>query len=382
VKSSRTIYLRPSSAHLWRRCAGYAAIMSAVTVALGDEADNDVREDGTATHWLSAETWSKGDAWPDWVFPALGSMSPNGREITEELTRGAGEYLDELASWGHPDHTRIESPLPTGAVFPGTQDGTPDAYQVLPWSPLGRLADLKMGFRVVEVWRNDQLIVYGWTLFCLFPHLMELELIIVQPRAAHPERSVRTWRVSREEMRPLAEALQAAALNAHADDPVCVVNDGCRNCGAAHACRTLAAAGGAGVDTSYDATPFELTSVELGYELTKLQQAAQHMEHRITGLTAQAESIIRTGKTVPGFELSRRATRYRWPEEKQAEVEQLGKLLNVEVHEPPKLKSPAKLRNVFPGLDVQAMYAERPTGELTLKAIDPQQAIKAFTHRK
>lgn len=379
--SPRTIYLRPSAAHTWKRCAGYAALMSTVRAPLED-AGNDVRDDGTATHWLAQQAWSMPeDAVFHWPFPPHGSLSPNGREITEELTRGAEEYLNFLASWGTPLNTRVESTLPTGSIFPGTSDGTPDAYWVTPTSTLGRLADLKMGFRPHEVWRHSQLIVYGWTLFCLYPHLTELELTIVQPRAAHRDGTIRSWRVSREEMRPLAEELQQAARNAHAESPVCTVNDSCGDCKAAHACRTLQAAGGAGVDISYESTPHELTPEQLGYELTKLQQAAKHMEHRITGLSVQAESLLKSGRRVPGFERARRATRWRWRDECLAQIEQLGRLLGVETS-PPKLRTVAQLRDAFHNLDVQSMFAELPTGELTLQATDPNEALRAFTQRK
>lgn len=371
----RVIYLRPSKAETWGICAGYARLCCEVKAPLEDKG-NDVREDGTATHWLAAMRWANSDPA---LEPKVDSMSPNGRVLTEELFRGADEYLAYLLTW--PGQAVLEQPLPTGSFFKGTSDGTPDAFLVLPTSTRGRLADLKMGFRPVEVWRNKQLIVYGWTIMCLFPHLTELEMTIVQPRAAHKDGTVRTWLGSRDELRELAAELQAAALNAHADNPLCVVNDTCDNCAVGHACRSLAANGGAGVDISYDATPHELTPNELAYELTKLQAAAQHIEYRITGLSAQAESLIRRGKRVPGFGLERRATRKRWRDESVAEVEQIGRLFGVDVLEAPKLRTPAKLRGTFPGIDIEAMYAEQPTGELALKATDPLEAIKAFTSR-
>lgn len=380
----RVIYLRPSKADTWFHCAGYAKLCTDVVAPIEDKG-NDVREDGTATHWLSESAWTIDALFPErspWSWPELGSMSPNGREVTEELVRGATEYLDFLRSWGHTDIVRVESTLPTGAFFPGITDGTPDAYLVLPTSTRGRLADLKMGFRPVEVWRNKQLIVYAWTIMNLFPHLTEMELTIVQPRAAHKDGTIRTWLVSRDELRELAAELRQAALNAHAENPLCVVNENCDNCAVAHACRSLQAAGGHGIETSYDATPHELSPSELAYELHKLQAAAQHIEHRITGLSAQAESLIRRGQRVPGYGMERRATRKRWRDEKTAEIEQLGRLFGVEVLEAPKLRSPAKLRGTFPGVDIEAMYAEQPTGELVLKATDPLEAIKAFTTRK
>lgn len=374
--TNRIIYLRPSSAHTWGKCAGFAKL-NATVKALPEFADNSVREDGTATHWLASEQALSGGVWP---WP-LGELSPNGREITEELIRGAEDYLAVIKSWNDGPHLFIETSLPTGSIFPGTQDGTPDAFMVSPHSTLGRLADLKMGFRLVEVWRHPQLIVYGWTLFCLYPHLTELELTIVQPRAAHRDGPVRTWRVTREEMRPLAEHLQAMAVNAHAADPVCTLNDGCGDCGAAHACVTLMAAGGVGIDAAYDATPLVLTPVQIGYELTKLQAAAKHMEHRITGLTAQAESIARRDGKIPGFTMGRIGTRWRWKDEHRDELVTLGKALGVDVFTT-KLKTVPQLRDAFPGLNVQSMYAELPTGALRLEATDPNEAIKAFTHRK
>lgn len=372
----RVIYLRPSKADTWGICAGFAKLCTDVVAPIEDKG-NDVREDGTATHWLSHMRWTNSNPA---LEPRVDSLAPNGRVLTEELFRGADEYLAYLLTW--PGQAVLEQTLPTASFFKGITDGTPDAYLVLPTSTRGRLADLKMGFRPVEVWRNKQLIVYGWTIMCLFPHLTELEMTIVQPRAAHKDGTVRTWLVDRDELRALAAELQQAALNAHAENPLCVVNETCDNCAVGHACRSLAAAGGKGIETSYDATPHELTPNELAYELSKLQSAAMHIEHRITGLSAQAESLIRRGKRVPGFGLERRATRKRWRDDKAAEVEQVGRLFGADVLAPPKLQSPAKLRGMFPGIDIEAMYAEQPTGELVLKATDPLEAIKAFTSRK
>ncbi len=372
----RVIYLRPSKADTWFHCAGFAKLCTDVVAPIEDKG-NDVREDGTATHWLAQKLWVNSDPA---LEPKVDSMSPNGRVLTEELFRGAEEYLSFLLTW--PGYATLEQTLPTSAFFKGITDGTPDAFLVLPTSTRGRLVDLKMGFRPVEVWRNKQLIIYAWTIMCLFLHLTEMEITIVQPRAAHRDGTMRTWLVTRDELRELAAAIQVAALNAHAENPLCVVNETCGDCAVGHACRTNQAAGGHGIETSYDATPHELSPSELAYELSKLQAAAMHIEHRITGLSAQAESLIRRGKRVPGFSLERRATRKRWRDEKTADIEQVGRLFGVEVLEAPKLRTPAKLRGTFPGIDIEALYAEQPTGELVLKATDPLEAVKAFTSRK
>lgn len=376
TRAKRAIYLRPSTSHAWKVCAGYAALMAAFAGLLGlseplppEPGDNEVREDGTAAHWLAHELWMG-------KTHIVGELSPNKRELTDEMFAGVEEYHQYLRSL--PESPMLEQTLPVGSIFRGVQDGTPDAWCVSGVTLY--LPDFKFGFRPVEVWRNPQLIIYAWTLLMLHPHVTDVELCIVQPRCTHVHGTVRVWATTREELRPLAEALQQAANAAMAEDPLCVVSDACRDCAAASACRAKQAAGFAGAEVAYDAQPHVLTPIQLGYELAKLQAAAKHIEHRITGLTTQAESILHARQRVPGYELGRAGTRWRWRD--PYHVITLGKFLGVDVHAPPKLKTVAQLRDSFPGLDVQAMFAEKPVGENRLKQSDPNEAIRAFTQRK
>ena len=53
----RQAYLRPSSAAIWSKCHGYAALNAALGTEYVEETDNEIREDGTACHWLAAEGW-------------------------------------------------------------------------------------------------------------------------------------------------------------------------------------------------------------------------------------------------------------------------------------------------------------------------------------
>jgi hypothetical protein len=140
----------------------------------------------------------------------------------------------------------------------------------------------------------------------------------------------------------------------------------------------LQAAALGAAEVSYDATPFELNEQQLGYELSKLMQAQRHLEHRISGLSAQAESLLRRGQRIPGFEMGRMATRWRWRPGTEQLVVRLGEMFNVDVMMPAKVKSVAKLRNAFP-IDVQAMYGDKPVGELKLVMSDPNEAAKRFS---
>lgn len=349
--------------------AAFYELTGQVAPQVSEPGDNEVREDGTAAHWLAHELWLG-------KSHMVGELSPNKRELTEEMFAGVEEYHDYLRSL--PEPPALEQTLPVGSIFKGVQDGTPDAWCISGVTLY--LPDFKYGFRPVEVWRNPQLIVYAWTLLTLHPHVTDVELAIVQPRCSHVHGTVRVWATTRDELRPLAEALQAAAHAAMADDPMCSVSDACRDCDASSACRTKQAAALNACEVSYDAQPHVLTPAELGYELTILQAAAKHIEHRITGLTTQAEAILTARQRVPGYELGRAGTRWRW-RNPQAIVT-LGKFLGVDVHAPPKLKTVPQLRDSFPGLDVQSMFAEQPVGENRLKQSDPNEALRAFTSRK
>lgn len=369
----RQAYLRPSSAAAWSKCAGYAALNAALGTEFVEETDNEIREDGTACHWLAAELWAGCPV-------EAGTLAPNGREITEEMFYAVDEYHSLLRSWSVPEVV-IEQQVPVSTVFPGVADGTPDAWGYDIDTRTLFVADLKYGFRPVEVWRNAQLIVYAWTILMMLlnaGHRVDrIRLFICQPRCPHREGTTREWSVDPVQLGELAAILRDAAQACYAPNPPCTVGPQCRNCPGAYGCLTLQAAAGSGIEISYDATPFELNEQQLGYELSKLMQAQQHIEHRINGLSMQAESLIRKGKRVPAFELGRKATRWRWRSGSEPIIKRLGELFGVDVMQEPKLKTVAKLRDAFP-VDVQAMYAEKPDGELTLRMVDPNEAIRKF----
>lgn len=370
----RQVYLRPSAAGVWSKCAGYAALNASLGTTPSDESDNDVREDGTACHWLAAELWEGRQH-------NVGDLSPNNRELTDEMFRAVDEYFEVLRCWPG-INVVVEQTIPVSQFFPGIADGTPDAWACCVSDNMLFVADLKYGFRPVEVWRNAQLIVYAWTLVCQLTKQgyapQQVQLTICQPRCAHRDGTTRTWTVGVQELAELAAWYAAQAQDCYAPNPPCTVNPGCRDCPAAHACRTLQAAALGAAEVSYDATPFELNEDQLAYELATLMQAQRHIEHRITGLSTQAESLLRRGKRIPGFEMGRMATRWRWRPGSEQLVVRMGELFNVDVMAAPKLLSVAKLRHAFP-VDVQAMYGDKPTGELKLVMSDPNEAFKRFT---
>lgn len=373
MNDGRQVYIRPSNAAILSRCYGYAALNAALGTEYVEEQDNEVREDGTACHWLAKEVW---DGRP--VEP--GGLAPNGRELTEEMFAAVDEYHALLRSWNTPGVV-LETLIQVSEFFPGMQDGTPDAWGYDPISYTLYVGDLKYGYRPVEAWRNPQLTVYGWTLVCLLVaagyKVHNIKLYIFQPRVAHREGYARCWSTDTPTLAQLAKTIADHVLECLKPNPPCTPNPGCRNCAAAYGCETLQAAAGSAMEVSYDATPFVLTAQQAGCELAKLMAAQQHIENRITGLSTQAESLIKRGDRVPGFEMGRSATRWRWRPGTDALLRRLAPLFGVEVMDEPKVKTVAKLRDKLPQAVID-MYAFKPDGELKLRLVDPNEAIRRF----
>ncbi len=374
---SRAEYLRPSSAATWVLCGGNVAMRAAFPSA-PDEADNEVCEDGTACHWLAAEIY-------EGRMPAEGSLAPNGRVITEEMFEAVDMYHEEIFSWTNVVPV-VEQPVDCSVIYEGMR-GTPDVWAYNPDKRRLYIADLKFGFRFVEVWENWQLIIYAAAILeLLFPdradyddQTITIEFAIVQPRSFHRAGPVRKWCVKASDLRAYVTILKHAAHVAMQDNPMCTPNPGCGDCPGRHACMTYQHAAYTALEQSYDSVPLELSPAALGKELTVLKTALKRIEGRISGLEVQAESQLRNGKSIPGWILAPTFARETWQEGKDADVLTLEKYFpGVTLRKPAKAITPAQARKVIPK-DVVSLYAHKPSTGVRLTKQDPLEAKKAFS---
>lgn len=368
----RTIeHLRPSRAATWSVCSG-SIEMAAMFPAAPDDADNDVAEDGTACHWLAAEVLAG-------RFPQEGTLAPNGRVLTEEMFDAVDLYVATVRSEFWRDAiTEVEQPVDCSAIYPG-MSGTPDVSQRRP--DMLRVADLKFGFRFVEVWDNLQLIIYALALAALhkLPDDMLVELCIIQPRSWHRDGQVRAWTTKigtlRAKFLPL---LQARAKEVMEGRPQFLPNPGCLDCPGRHICIALQNSALTQLEVAYGMSNNELSPAALGNELARLKDGAKKMEARITGLEAQAEHLLRAGKVVPGWSLQPTTARETWqPGAEQAIIAIAREHFGVDVARPQKAITPNQARHLLPTAIV-ANYAHKPSTGVKLKKQDPYAARKVF----
>lgn len=373
----RARFLRPSGAAIWSKCYGYAKLCAAILAELPDyyeeETDIDVREDGTACHWLAHEVWNRRNH-------ETGTLSPNHRLITDEMHDAVSDYHALLCSW--PNVVAVlEEKMPVSHAVWGCQDGTPDAFAFDPDTYTLYIADLKFGFRFVEVWFNLQMTLYAFgIIYQLDLDIYRLTIVfhIFQPRSQHPEGQLRVWRTTGKQLIGLIDELRLAAAASMGENPPCTVNPGCLNCPVRHACKAYQASALQVVPMCSDSTPHTLTGWQLSRELAVLEDAQRKLEGRISGLKEQAAYMARASSEVfPFHELRQGVGRERYVDATaESTVLNLSKHFKVDAAKPVRPKSPAQLRKGgFPS-NILKQYVERPSTGLKMYRVGPHDAAK------
>lgn len=352
------------------------------------QGDNEVREEGLAGHWAAYEI---GNGRP---IP-VGTIAPNGVELTDDILDGVLLYLQFLFGFGLPVY--MEAPVAIPRIH-AECEGTVDAWIWDSVRRLLRVPDLKLGYRPIDPFECWQLLAYlaGIIDQLKLTEHFDFELIIVQPRAyGHPP--IKTWRGNSEMLAPYFKKLQdkahqAAHIYTHGTGgtvplvgdygPAFVAGPHCDGCSARGSCEALHSASMAIVDMGSDRALEESADVRhAGYRLRRLMRARETLEAEIGGLEARLEHEIRAnGALIPLFEISGGAGKLTWKEGIETQVLATGQMLGVTLAKPVKPLTPlqaiAAMKNVAPGVIEQ--FAERRPGKMKLRLLAENHAQKLF----
>lgn len=333
--------------------------------------------EGEAGHWVAART-VRGELTP------LGTITPVGLPVTEEMIEGAELYAEAV---GSPQH--VEERLPASEEFGPDCWGTPDAWSFGVMHVDGQppytleVSDYKFGHRYVDVFENWQLVCYACLIIDAVLKLNGLQdqavrvvFKIIQPRNFTAEGPVRTWSCMASDLRPLRNQIRQAIERAQSDDAQCLVGPACRDCSARAYCGTLQRAAMSAIEEAGRVTPLELPPGALGLELRMLERAGLLIKARAAGLREVAMETIRGGVMIPGFRTETGLGRQRWrvPMDQVVALEAvIGKKLTE-----PKAVTPKQAIKLGVPAEIVAAFSETPNGETKLIEDDGSMTRRIF----
>ena len=346
-----------------------------------EPADSPKSMEGTAAHWVCAEFLAGHDQ------IAIGTLAPNGIAVTQEMVEGAQMYVDSFPhdALGPGGSLVAEYRVIAPSIHPTDCWGTLDARYIK--NNTVHIKDYKFGHAYVDVFQNWQMIAYAAATLDEMPQLddrlMRFEFTIVQPRCFHADGPVRTWSVQASDLRGYFNILRAAAEKALSPLASLEVGPHCAYCPAIHACPAAQKAAQSAFDLAQSVIPSPLDPASLSLLLRRIKTATNTLKAMSGGLEEEAESRIRHGERIPGFDLIPGRGKTEWSKP-PGEIEALGALFGTDFRKTGCI-TPIQARKMLKdrGMDegVVAAYSEAKSGALQLGETNMAEMAAVFGNR-
>lgn len=357
--------LAPSSAHRWMNCPGSIALSEGL-----EESPSWFAAEGTAAHQVAERCLS--GAWtPSRFLDTVERADGMNFTVDPEMVDGVQMYLDVCREiMGESDEYAIEERLDVSSIVDGVY-GTGDfvAYRQAP-TRRATIVDLKYGRGVaVSVAANEQLLTYALGVAQRYHNrgVDEVELVVVQPRAPHPDGPVRRWVTDIIGLHEHAMALQQAADKINSGEQELVPGDWCQFCDATAICPALA-------NTVEDIVGNEDPRMYDAETLAKKMLSLTVVKNWCAGVEKFAHAEVVRGKVLPGLKLVYKRAMRRWKNEVEA-IEWMG-LMGIEPYE--KVRSPAQVEMELPRKDrriIAELAESRSSGTVLAPLDDPRPAV-------
>ncbi|UUJ74506.1 RecB family exonuclease [Microcystis phage Mae-Yong1326-1] len=314
------------------------------------------------------------------------------REVEKRRAGGVGEWIEQRVSLD-----KLWAPAQPPADLFGTADWIGVRQDTARKRLVVSVLDFKFGAGVaVEARDNTQLLYYalGALLFLDVASTVRLrdgwgldvEAVIVQPRAQHPEGPVRVAHYSGLDVLAWGdEVLKPAVEKALAPDAPIVIGTHCRWCSALAICPAMK-------QTALDAArqefgplppqPVDLTGPELADLLTKVEP----LEAWLDALREEARTRIETGQRVPGWRVVDRKGRRSWTRNDYDTAAALNGVLgglraNNVVQATTKINSPAEIEKLLTPQEWEKVLAaglvsEGKASRVLVRDTDPRNAAR------
>lgn len=356
--------LRPSSAHMWMRCAAQPRMAS----MMPPELPGDPAREGTCAAWV-AEMVLTGAV--SSTNDMIGRSHENGWLVEPDMAYHIGKYVDLVRSNGGDIHT--ERRVKLNDVI----EGTPDAFAVMTSSHTLCVDDLKYGYGLVEPYRNPQVSIYaGAIVRMLTARNVRIDVVhlgIYQPRAWHPAGPHRRWSVRPETLMAFVHEIEAAGRRAQDPEAVTTPGDHCRYCPAAATCVGIANANYENYERIARDDQRHMRAEELSVELAFLERAEAMLKGRKDAIHAEAAARMTKGEYVPDYHLERAAGQRRFTKSRDV----IRAMTGIDPRSE-KLVTPAELERMGASPSIVARLVETPRTKPQLKRVPPGYYANVF----
>ena len=369
--------LGASSAHRWLACPGSVKMSEGVEdVAV----QSPYATEGTLAHSYAEVMIAN----TDWDKASV----IGGTEVPIEMPAYIKVYTDLIKEFQqYCDWSEVECMFDLASLEPPVDAyGTADfvGYRAEDESLI--VADLKYGTGVVvEPEGNVQLMYYAVGALLAYQAagnnatVSRVRLVIVQPRAYHPDGVIREAVIDIEDLMEFSFTLIQGMHDTQREDAELIPGDHCRWCRAAAVCPALLEKNQeiAGTDFSDDVAevgidPRTLSPEYVGHMLTQLDS----IEHWINSVRMYAQNELERGNEIPGWKLVAKQARRKWKDE--AAVLTWAQEKSIVVIEP-RILSPAQVEKRLPaGSKLPEQLTEKySSGNKIARASSPLPAITA-----
>lgn len=401
--------LAPSSAHRWLACAGSIALSQGIESKSGIFAD-----EGTAAHTLGElclrENLDAVDFLGGHVNIRNGTVlraegvGDGIFAITDEMVDGVQLYVDTVRDMIEPgDDVEFEAKLDLTHI-PGMEFGTGDAliYKVKQRRLV--VADLKYGRGVVvEVAENPQLHLYAIGAAKRFHNrgIDTIEMVIVQPRAAHKDGPVRRQVIDATDLVETRMGIEGRAVRVlEANSTISAARHGgllitqeewdgiylnpgdhCRFCPAAAICPALQKEALAVAEMEFSDEPpsvADMTPAQMVVVLAK----ADRIDMWATAVKRRAHDFATRGGELPGMKLVATKAFRRWRDADDAKF-QLTSIVGIpedDLYGAPKMISPAAVEKLIGRKrksEIADLISSASSGTILVSVDDPRQPVRA-----
>lgn len=302
---------------------------------------------GTAAHELGEFCLVNGH---EDAFAFIGEEH-NGHKVDDNMARAVQVYIDHIRATAllEPSLCRYEKRFSLDKLDPPMpMFGTADCIIYGKESGTLYVLDYKHGQGVaVEVEDNAQLKYYALGAILEIGDkapVNKVITVVIQPRAMHPDGSVRQHSYSRDEIMDFGTELIDAAHESLKPNAPRIAGDHCKFCKAAGTCSALRNDALAVAQDEFGAVKDinDLTPAEVADYLEKVPL----IEEWIKSLRRHANYILESGNTLPGYKLVEKRPTRRWRVENEfvAWATQEG-LDDDDIYEK-KLKSPSQIERI------------------------------------